>query len=199
MSTHSQTLGGFQGLVKDPFRWFASHLAVYGGVALATAILFVVGAAVYGPDRSDENVGAPPSEPPAPFIAPDSKPPKAIPEHELSTKSELIAEGPSFEGEVHHTVFSQAVSGLGADELINASVFGGGNEEIGKVTNLIFSEDGKIRSVVVDVGDFLGIGDKEVAIDFRSIKIRKAHNGEVEVFISATSDQLEKAPEYLRK
>jgi sporulation protein YlmC with PRC-barrel domain len=87
------------------------------------------------------------------------------------------------------------VSGLSADELMGADVIGANNEEIGQVGDVIFSQDGQVRAVIVDVGGLLGIGAKEVAIEFESAEVRR-DGDQLALVIHATEEQLEQAPEW---
>ncbi len=48
--------------------------------------------------------------------------------------------------------------------LMNANVRGADNENIGTVSDLVLDRDGQVIAVVVGVGGFLGIGQKNVAI-----------------------------------
>ncbi|WAJ29548.1 PRC-barrel domain-containing protein [Antarcticirhabdus aurantiaca] len=57
----------------------------------------------------------------------------------------------------------QADQMLGSN-LMDANVVGAANEDIGEVEDLLLDQQGRVIGVVVEVGGFLGIGDKEVAI-----------------------------------
>lgn len=60
-------------------------------------------------------------------------------------------------------------SGLLASNIIGKSVYSGQGEDaqnIGKVKDLVISEAGEVEAVVVGVGGFLGIGQKEVALQY---------------------------------
>ncbi len=49
---------------------------------------------------------------------------------------------------------------------------------------------------MVDVGGFLGIGEKPVALDFDTLNVRADQDGNLIVSVNATQDQLENAPTY---
>src|SRR5919205_3935187 len=51
-----------------------------------------------------------------------------------------------------------------ATKMIGSSVYDLHNRKIGKVQDLILDRDGKIDLAVVDVGSFLGMGGKNVAV-----------------------------------
>ena len=64
------------------------------------------------------------------------------------------------------------------------------------VGDVIVTKDGKIDAIVVDVGGFLGIGEKPVAIAFDDLKIGKDENGNLVAYTTFTKDQLDNAPQY---
>ena len=61
------------------------------------------------------------------------------------------------------------------NEMLSENVVGSGvynmqNERIGDVNNLLIDQSGTVRAVVVGVGGFLGIGERNVAIPFNEVK-----------------------------
>ena len=66
---------------------------------------------------------------------------------------------------------------ISANDLINTTVYDADNQNVGDVGDVIVTKDGKIDAVVVDVGGFLGIGEKPVAIAFEDLQITKDENG----------------------
>ena len=83
-----------------------------------------------------------------------------------------------------------------ADDLTSAEVFGPNNEEIGDVSELVL--DGETVSlVVVDVGGFLGLGEKPVALELEQVEVvREEDTEEVRVHVDMTEDELEQLPRY---
>jgi sporulation protein YlmC with PRC-barrel domain len=78
-----------------------------------------------------------------------------------------------------------------ASWIIDHSVLNGQGQELGEVDDLIMRKNGRIKKAILAVGGFLGIGDKDVAVAFRSLRMEKG-----EVSYSATKDQLEKYPRF---
>ena len=73
------------------------------------------------------------------------------------------------------------------------------DEDIGTITDLVIDEDGQINAVVVGVGGFLGMGEKNVAIEWDSLELTKDEDGENYVItVNASEDALEAAEEYSR-
>ena len=61
---------------------------------------------------------------------------------------------------------------------------------------MVLTQDGKIDAIVLDVGGFLGLGEKPVAIAFDDLKVMADQNGKLYAYTTFTKDQLEAAPSY---
>ncbi|WP_322867903.1 PRC-barrel domain-containing protein [Aquicoccus sp. G2-2] len=86
---------------------------------------------------------------------------------------------------------------LSADMIQGATVYDVDDNNIGEVSKLIMSEDGKINAAVVDVGGFLGMGEKPVELQFdRLTIIRKDDGNDVRVYVDATEKALKQMPDY---
>jgi sporulation protein YlmC with PRC-barrel domain len=57
-----------------------------------------------------------------------------------------------------------------ASKMIGSTVYDLQNRNIGKVSDLVLNKDGAVDVVVLDVGSFLGMGGKYVAIPISDIK-----------------------------
>ena len=55
-------------------------------------------------------------------------------------------------------------------KIMGVDVYGSDNQKIGDIDELILSQDGRIEAIVVGVGGFLGIGEKNVAIPFDQVE-----------------------------
>ncbi|MDZ7602702.1 MAG: PRC-barrel domain-containing protein, partial [Hoeflea sp.] len=83
-----------------------------------------------------------------------------------------------------------------ADDLTGRTVYGSNNENIGEVGEVLISTDNQIEGFVLNVGGFLGMGVKEVAISPENLDIRADADGGLTVFTPFTKEQLEAQPEY---
>jgi sporulation protein YlmC with PRC-barrel domain len=83
-------------------------------------------------------------------------------------------------------------------KLIGASIYGPDNNSIGDVNDVLISDDGSIRAVVVGVGGFLGVGEKNVALPFDALDVqRDRSSGEIEkITVRYTKDELKNAPKF---
>lgn len=73
------------------------------------------------------------------------------------------------------------------------------DENIGTISDLIIDEDGQIQAVVVGVGGFLGMGEKDIAIEWDSLELTRDNDSEDYVIsVNASQEALEEAEEYER-
>ena len=140
-----------------------------------------------------------PSTPPAP--APSATP-------STTPAPSAAASNPSF-------LSSQQSDQWLASKFSGTDVIGPNNEKIGDVSDILFDKSGKVVGVIVGVGGFLGIGQKDVAIDMSAFQIIPAAQADantgstnraatsndpndVKLKVSWTKDQLKSAPSFER-
>jgi sporulation protein YlmC with PRC-barrel domain len=86
---------------------------------------------------------------------------------------------------------------LNAEMLTGAPVYDVNDERIGEVSELLITEDGKITDTIIDVGGFLGIGEKPVKLSLGEVDILRTDDGsDVRVYASLTKEELEAMPSY---
>jgi hypothetical protein len=85
--------------------------------------------------------------------------------------------------------------GVPASMYFDRDVHNRAGEKIGSISDLIVTSDGAIAAALVNVGAFLGIGEKEVAVPFASIELVRDENN-WRFVIDATKDALRDAPSY---
>ena len=84
-----------------------------------------------------------------------------------------------------------------ASDLIGARVYGTKNEDVGEVSDIILKPDMGGKVAIVDVGGFIGIGEKPVAVPMKELRIMREDDGDdLRVYIDATEERLEGMPEY---
>jgi sporulation protein YlmC with PRC-barrel domain len=86
---------------------------------------------------------------------------------------------------------------ISANDFIGKRVYSTNNEDIGEVNDLILSDNGSVQAVVLGVGGFLGIGEKDVAVNMNSLKMTPDGNSQ-RIMVEATKDALTAAPAYDR-
>ncbi len=82
-----------------------------------------------------------------------------------------------------------------ADQLQGLRVYGPQEEDLGEISELIVDDGGMATQAIVDVGGFLGIGEKPVALNVNEMQIMKAIDGDaLRAYVNMTQEQLEALP-----
>jgi sporulation protein YlmC with PRC-barrel domain len=120
------------------------------------------------------------------------------PADDLAATSDPAMDAPLARDPVMREGYSPAdAEYLTAERLTGARVYDTNDEWIGDVGDLILAEDGQVTDAVIDVGGFLGIGEKPVALKLTDIDILRDEAGnDVRVYVSMTKDQLEELPRF---
>lgn len=84
-----------------------------------------------------------------------------------------------------------------ADDLIGATVYNNTDATVGDIDDLIIGLDGTVKGVVIGVGGFLGLGEKQVAIEMASLEVVNDDAGNPRLITSATEEDLSAAPEFV--
>ena len=85
-----------------------------------------------------------------------------------------------------------------ASQLVGADVYGENDVKIGDINDVLIGNDGNVQAVVVGVGGFLGVGEKNVAIPFDALTIARKTNGAAisKVSVTYSKDDLKNAPKF---
>ena len=95
-------------------------------------------------------------------------------------------------------------------EIKGVEVYDGQNEKIGNVDDVLVDQHGSVKGVVIGVGGFLGVGERNIAVPFNDLhwQMNTAHpaNGRQvaqstdhpmrATLPGVTKDQLQRAPEF---
>lgn len=92
--------------------------------------------------------------------------------------------------------YNQQANEMRASKLIGSTVRNPAGESIGEVNEVLFDNSGKVNAVVVGVGGFLGMGVREVAIAFSSLKMAHDTDGRNIITVDASKDTLKSAPQW---
>jgi sporulation protein YlmC with PRC-barrel domain len=69
-------------------------------------------------------------------------------------------------------------------------------EDFGTIKDLVVDKSGKVRAVIVGVGGFLGIGQKNVAIDYGQVQWMTATDGSLHAVTNTTKEALQAAADF---
>ena len=124
---------------------------------------------------TDQTAQAPAADPAAPATTTDSTATAAI---DRSTLTEI----PS--GEIR------------AEEMVGTTVYGANDANVGEIGDVILTADGQVDAYIIDVGGFLGIGEKEVAVGSDNLAFMTDEDGNKYLYTTFTEEQLEAAQAY---
>jgi sporulation protein YlmC with PRC-barrel domain len=79
---------------------------------------------------------------------------------------------------------------ISAANLIGTNVYGADDAKVGDIGDVILTGDKKVDTIIVDVGGFLGIGKKEVAIGMENLRFMTDKNGNRYLYTNFTKEQL---------
>ena len=85
---------------------------------------------------------------------------------------------------------------LKTEELIGTTVYGANDENVGEISDIVLTQDGKVDAVIIDVGGFLGIGEKPVAVGFDKLAFMTDKDGNKYLYTKFTKEQLDAQPAY---
>ena len=101
---------------------------------------------------------------------------------------------------VEHQSFvkNQHATDWRGSKLIGAIVYGPDNASIGSINELLIGNESKVRAVVIGVGGFLGVGEKNVAVPLDSLNITRKPDSSVidKISVNYTKDELKSAPTF---
>lgn len=90
---------------------------------------------------------------------------------------------------------TESVTQFRAKAALGAKVLDSGGAEVGRVSDLVLNEDGRLAAVVVNVGGILGIGGKDVAVAANKARLISDETGRV-VELEIPKSDLVQAPEF---
>ena len=82
-----------------------------------------------------------------------------------------VAIGLVISGLMAGTALAQSSKGeWRASKMVGVNVYNDSNEKLGSIDELIMNKEGKIDKVIVGVGGFLGVGQRDIAVNFDQLK-----------------------------
>lgn len=83
-----------------------------------------------------------------------------------------------------------------SQDLVGTTVYGANDERVGEIGDIVLTKDSKIDAFIIEVGGFLGMGKKEVAVGFDKLKFMEDKAGKRYLYTSFTKEQLKAQPAY---
>jgi sporulation protein YlmC with PRC-barrel domain len=69
-----------------------------------------------------------------------------------------------------HFITRQATNDWRGSKIVGVTIYGQNDEKVGDVSEILVNDQGQVHAVVIGVGGFLGIGEKNVAVPFTAIR-----------------------------
>jgi sporulation protein YlmC with PRC-barrel domain len=69
-------------------------------------------------------------------------------------------------------------------------------ETVGDINDVIFDHQGRISTIVIGVGGFLGMGEKNVGVSFETLTFKTGDNGIRTIVVPLGKEALAKAPDF---
>ena len=82
-----------------------------------------------------------------------------------------------------------------ATKLMGKTVYTENDVNVGDINDIVFTQDGRLLGVVVGVGGFLGMGEKNVAMPLSRFTFASGKNGKI--MVKATKAELNAAPAFV--
>ncbi len=94
------------------------------------------------------------------------------------------------------TLTEVQMTDVSAKELDGTTVYGADDVKVGEIGDAVLSPDGQVDAVIIDVGGFLGIGSKPVAVGMDTFRVMADKDGKKYLYTEFTKEQLEAHPAY---
>ena len=94
------------------------------------------------------------------------------------------------------TLTEMPIGEIRGDDLKGATVYGANDAKVGEIGDVVLTPDKKTDAVIVNVGGFLGIGEKEIAVGLDNLKFMTDKDGKKYLYTTFTKEQLEAQPVY---
>jgi sporulation protein YlmC with PRC-barrel domain len=85
---------------------------------------------------------------------------------------------------------------LTVSDVYKQNVYDPQDNKIGDVSDVLLDKSGKVTAVIVGVGGFLGVGEKDVAVPFTALSFAEK-DGKRYLVMNATKEALQTAPGYI--
>jgi hypothetical protein len=131
----------------------------------------------------------------APAGDPAIQPPPVVLPDATTTPDAVAKENPP--KPVEGQIILQDKATFLASAIIGGNVYSPSDESVGDVNDLVIKSTGEIEAVVVGVGGFIGIGEKNVAIALDRFTMEPTEDlGSTKLVLNATKEELQAAPAF---
>lgn len=151
----------------------------------------------YDPAPATTASNAPAATEPTVTMAPAAAPANKTAEAPAATAPNATAPDPTKTAAIDKSTLTEMPIGeIRGDDLKGTTVYGANDAMVGEIGDVVLTPDNKPDAVIVDVGGFLGIGEKEVAVGLDNLKFMTDKNGRKYLYTTFTKEQLEAQTAY---
>ncbi|MGX9180960.1 PRC-barrel domain-containing protein [Mesorhizobium sp. BHbdii] len=140
------------------------------------------------PAPADKTAEAPAATPetaaPAPMDKTAEAPAAATPDASAPDQTQTAAIDKS-------ALTEMPVDKIRSEDLVGTTVYGANDVNVGEIGDVVLTGDQKVDAVIIDVGGFLGVGEKEVAVGMDNLKFMTDKDGNRYLYTNFTKEQLE--------
>src|ERR1700726_5112828 len=90
-------------------------------------------------------------------------------------------------------IFTRLPAGTTVTNFYKQNVYDPSDNKIGEVDDVLIDKEGRVTALIIGVGGFLGMGEKDVAIPFSSVRASEKNN-KWYLVLNTTKDALKTAP-----
>lgn len=113
----------------------------------------------------------------------------------MTLTSPIAAQTPTPASTIEFVTVQPANQSL-ARVFLGANVINAEGQTVGDINDLMFDSAGTIRTVVIGVGGFLGMGEKIIAVPYGALTIGAGTDGARTITLKASKDSLQLAPTF---
>jgi len=73
------------------------------------------------------------------------------------------------------------------------NVYDPSDNKVGEIMDVLLDKEGKATALIIGVGGFLGMGEKDVAVPFNAVQLTSKDNNKFYLVMNATKDALKSA------
>jgi sporulation protein YlmC with PRC-barrel domain len=140
------------------------------------------------PAPADKTAEAPAATPdtaaPAPMDKTAEAPAPATPDASAPDQTQTAAIDKS-------ALTEMPINEIRSEDLVGTTVYGANDVNVGEIGDVVLTGDKKVDAVIIDVGGFLGVGEKEVAVGMDNLKFMTDKDGKRYLYTNFTKEQLE--------
>jgi sporulation protein YlmC with PRC-barrel domain len=90
-------------------------------------------------------------------------------------------------------IYTEMPAGTTVTNFYKQNVYDPSDNKIGDVDDVLIDKEGKVTAMIIAVGGFLGMGEKDVAVPFSSVRASEKNN-KWYLVLNTTKDALKSAP-----